>query len=216
MKRAQRRQAKVAPAVEQTPENGFDNRPNDDPITVKGQNFCVFSFIVNPDAYQRNNGLIDPYKDIAIKVSGIFTKKEHADEHAAKLFHAYNAHHPLKAFCHHLTMGLYKFSTLPDMNRAVEDKADPTKVRPLVDIRYEQEQLKQIMNGVKRETQEEIARNEERIARGQQLAKEEQKRASQPAERAAISDALAAILADEVSPPLGLPPSATAPALLAQ
>lgn len=147
----------------------FDQRPDEDPIKVKGQNYAVVSFVIDTEALRANNGLVDPYKHIMIKVSGAFKDDKQAGNYALKLFQAYNESHPLKAYHHFLVMPLRKFSLLPDMDRIVEDPEDPTKLKPLVPLSYEQEMLAKIMEGVKKDNAEEIAEKKKRIAAGKKL-----------------------------------------------
>jgi hypothetical protein len=150
----------------------FDTRPDDDPIKVKGQNWCVFAFVIDMDAYRANNGLVDPYKHVLCKMSGSFKTPEQASQFALKLNQAYNSKHPLKAYHHLLVMPLRKFCVLPDMDRIVEDPDNPEKLRPLVPLLYEQEQLEKIMHSVKKENDAEIADKKKRIENGKMLGSE--------------------------------------------
>lgn len=149
--------------------SSFDSRPDDDPIKVKGQNYCVISFLVDTEAMRQNNGLVDPYKHIMIKASGAFKEPADAQKYALKLFNAYNESHPLKAYHHLLVMPLRKFSLLPDMDLLVEDPEDPTKIKPLVNFTYEQEQLAKIMRSVTKDNDVEISDKKRRIAEGKKM-----------------------------------------------
>jgi hypothetical protein len=146
-----------------------DTRPDEDPILVKGQHYSIISFLINSDEYKKNNGLVDPFKDIIFKVSGTFNNYEQAQAFGKKLAAAYNENHPDKLYHHLLFAPLRKWSLLPNCDMVVPDPDDPDKVKPLVDLKYEQEEIKNIMKAVRKEINEEKQEHADRIAQSKRL-----------------------------------------------
>lgn len=174
------------------PEGDGDNRPNEDPITVKGQNYVAFSFMVKKEELEKNRGLVDPFKDIAIKFSGAFKTYAQCVDWNKRLSKAYNEQHKLKQYHQLFNVGMYKWALLPNIDVVVEDDDDPEKVRPLVPLFYEQERLAQFMDSVKTQQEDDMAEQKRRIEETQLLAKEgkttlAELKASQQADSTAIS-----------------------------
>jgi len=148
-----------------------DRRPAEDPLQVKGQKFVSFSFMVDKEAFEKNGGLVDPYKDIAIKFSGAFKTYAQCVEHNRRLARAYNDRDECKLYHQLFNVGMYKWSLLPNIDVVVEDEDNPEKVRTLVPLLYEQERIAEFMASMKNQQEEDKAENKRRIEETQLLAK---------------------------------------------
>ncbi len=172
------------------PSNEFDdgdNRPPEDPIQVKGQNYVAFSFMVDKESFEKNGGLVDPYNDIVIKFSGAFKTLQQSAEWNRRLAKTYNERHENKLYHQLFNCGMYNWSLLPNVDVVVEDEDNPENVRPLVPLEYDQYpemvrsmvpidhekmRLSQIMKGVTRQQAEDKDESERRIEETQLLANE--------------------------------------------
>lgn len=142
-----------------------------DPIKVKGQNFVVFSFLIDTEEYRKNDGKINPYKDMIIKFSGAFKTEEQANEHATRLRQKLIETHPNKNYYHMFFAPMCEWSCLPNADEIIVDPENPEKVKPLVDLQYQNKVMDKIMTTVKTDQEAVIAEQEERIAETKHLGK---------------------------------------------